>query len=87
MKSYLIFAGVLLASFFVGVFGFSQIIGSLQNVKTRGIGLSLFTITLWAAILVGTFFLMKKFIPDEAIAYYIGMGVSFVVVLAQGRIQ
>lgn len=87
MKSYLIFAGVLLASFFVGVFGFSQIIGSLQNVKTRGLGLTLFTTILWAAILVGSFFLMKRFIPNQATAYYIGMGISLIAVLAQGKIR
>ena len=85
--TYILFIVVLAVSFFVGVFGFSQIIGSLQNIRVRGIGLSLFTIILWGGILASTFLLMKRFFPDNALAYYIGMGVSFVSVLTQGKIQ
>ncbi len=85
--SIILFIVVLAVSFFVGVFGFAQIIGSLQNLGVRGIGISLFTIILWAAILAGSFYLMKRIVPDEALAYYIGMGASLVSVLMQGKIQ
>ena len=85
--SYFLFIIVLAVSFFIGVFGFSQIIGSLQNIKNRGIGLSLFTIILWCGILAATFFIKNRFFPDNSTAYYIGMGASLVAVLMQGKIQ
>ncbi len=85
--SFILFVVVLFASFFVGVFGFSQIIGSLQNLKTRGLGPSAITITLWVAILVGSFFLMKKIVPSESTAFFIGMAASFIAVLSQGKIK
>ena len=78
---------VLIASFAVGVFSFSQIIGSLQNISTRGAGLSVFTIVLWGAILAGSFFLMKNLVPGQSAAYYIGMAVSLISVLSSGKIQ
>ncbi len=85
--SIILFIVVLIVTYVVGVFGFSQIVGSLQNFSSRGAGLSLLTIVLWGAILVGSFFLMKNLVPDQSVAYYIGMVASLVSVLSSGKIQ
>ena len=85
--SIVLFVVVLAVSFIIGTFGFSQIIGSLQNVGVRGIGVTLFTIILWGAVIVGSFFLMKHIQPDKTLPFLIGMGASFIAVLSQGRIS
>ncbi len=74
-------------AYILGVFGFAQIVGSLQNVRTRGIGITLFTIILWSAILVGGWFLMHTFAPSHSVIYYIATGVSLIQILGAGRIQ
>lgn len=79
--------GVAAAAYVVGVFGFAQIVGSLQNVRARGIGMTLFTIILWSAILAGGWFLMHTFAPSHSVAYYIATGVSLVQILGAGKIQ
>ena len=52
---------VIIVSYYVGVFGWSQIVGSIQNVKTRGWGLTIFTITLWSLIIGGSIALIILF--------------------------
>lgn len=76
-----------IGAYILGVFGFAQIIGSIQNVHGRGIGLTLFTIILWSAILVGGWFLMHTFAPAHSVIYYIATGVSLIQILGAGRIQ
>ena len=71
-------------AYILGVFGFAQIIGSLQNIHARGIGL---TIILWSAILVGGWFLMHTFAPSHSVIYYIATGVSLIQILGTGKIQ
>lgn len=55
----LIFIVVLAVAFVIGVFGFCQIIGSFQNFHIRGVGMTAFTIILWAVILIASFFAAK----------------------------
>jgi len=74
-------------AFTIGTFGFAQIIGSLQNLKTRPPLASFLTIAIWIAILAASYFLMKWLVPKEATVYYIAMGLSFVVILSKGKIQ
>lgn len=74
-------------AYILGVFGFAQIIGSLQNIHARGIRLTLFTIILWSAILVGGWFLMHTFAPSHSVIYYIATGVSLIQILGTGKIQ
>lgn len=73
------------ASFFLGVFGFAQIIGSCQNLKAnKGYWI---TIILWSAILAGGFFLVRSVSHSNLSALYIGYAVSFVIMLGQGKIH
>lgn len=84
---YLLFIVTGVVAYLLGAFGWAQIIGSLQNVKTRGAGLTLFTVIFWAAILVGSYFLMRAVVPGEKIAYFLGLAISLVLVLRSGKIQ
>ena len=78
---------VLFAAWISGVFGFAQIIGSLQNRKTRGAAMSAFTIILWVLILGAICFVAHHFFFSYRIVYYIGTGVSFIQVLFSGKIE
>lgn len=80
-----ILVGVL--AFVVSVFGFSQIIGSLQNIKKRGSFATIVTILIWAVILFLGWWLMQRFAPAYAIVYYIATGIGFVMVLSAGKIE
>ena len=84
---YLLFIVTGVVAYLLGAFGWAQIIGSLQNVKTRGAGMTLFTVIFWAAILVGSYFLMRAVVPGEKIAYFLGLAISLVLVLRSGKIQ
>ena len=78
---------VLFVAWISGVFGFAQIIGSLQNLRMRGAAMSAFTIILWALILGAICFVAHHFFFPYRIAYYVGTGISFIQVLCSGRIE
>ena len=82
---FLIYFAVFAVSFIIGVFGFAQIVGCFQNIKTNKLGF--LTIILWIAILIGSFFLMKRLVPDYSLAYYIAMAISLISILRQGKIH
>lgn len=84
---YLIGFGVLVVAWLVGVFGFSQIVGSLQNIRSRSTGATAFTILFWGAILAVVCFVAHRFFLDYRIVYYIGTGLSLLQVLSVGKIQ
>lgn len=81
--AYIIWILVLAASFFLGVFGFCQIIGSLQT-KQRGF---LITIMIWVVILGGLYLLARKLIPEKITALYVGYAISLVMSLSAGKIE
>ena len=83
--SVFMFVVVAVLSFVVGVIGFSQIIGAVQNLSVRPN--LLLPMILWAAILAGGFFLERHLFPDDLLPLLIGYGASFVIVLFQGRIE
>lgn len=80
---YVLWFVVLSLSFVVGVFGFCQIIGSIQT-RQRAF---LLTILIWGAILVGGYFLVRRFLPDQMIALYVGYGISLFKALTSGKIE
>lgn len=84
--SYVVFLLVLAGSWLVGVFGWAQIIGSFQNLKTRGPKMFI-TIIIWLAILGLSFWLVIRFLPSDIWAWVIGMIISFLQVLRQGKIE
>ncbi len=83
--STLAFVLVILIAWVVGVIGFSQIIGSLQNMKDRP-GL-LMPMLLWILILAGGFFLEHYLFPENPLPVILGYAASFITVLAQGKIM
>lgn len=80
---YVLWFVVLGLSYVFGVFGFCQIIGSIQT-RQRAF---LLTILLWVAILVGIYFSVRHFLPKQIIACYVGYGISLAQSLAAGKIQ
>lgn len=85
MLDFLSFCGVGLVSYIIGVFGFAQIIGSLRNIRIRGIALTLFTCILWLAILVGAAAIVLCWIKQHEIALYIAYGISFLSIVSQKK--
>ena len=72
----------------VGLFGWAQIVGSLQNVKERGTGMTLVTIIINAAIMIALAVLVWKVVLVGHIkALLIGYAVSLVMILASGKIH
>lgn len=78
---------VAIAAYFLSVFGFSQIIGSIQNAKTRGFSMTFATIIIWASILFCGWFLMDTFASEYCIAYYIASAVGFLQIVGAGKIK
>lgn len=76
-----IIVGVL--AYILGVFGFAQVIGSIQTrQKIWGV-----TVIVWLILLAAGWFVVYKFFGQHIIGLYVGYGLSFVSVLLSGRIQ
>lgn len=71
----LIFVLIGYGSWLIGIFAFSQIIGSIRT-KSH-----LFAIILWSAIIIGASLLVYHFLYDYIWAYAIGLAISFVKIL------
>ena len=68
----------------VGVFGWAQIIGSIQNIRTRKN--LLFTLILWTTIMAtGAYFAIMTF--DSMWALVVGYAISFVQIIRSGKIE
>lgn len=75
---------VAVIAWFVGVFGWSQIIGSIQNIRIRRN--LLFTLILWTIIMgVGAYFAITTF--SSLWAMVIGYGISFIQIISSGKIE
>ncbi|MBP3240180.1 MAG: hypothetical protein J6M92_06500 [Oribacterium sp.] len=77
---------VFFVSWIIGVFGWAQIIGGLQNLRSRGASM-IVTILLWAVIIFLSFLGVKHFLGSRIIVWAIAMGISLIQVIAQGKIQ
>lgn len=82
---YVISFVVLALSFFWGVFGFAQITGSVRCWRIRGIGATLFTVTLWVVLLLAGFFAVRRFLPDYAWSLYVAYAIGFIATLGTGK--
>lgn len=78
---------VFVISYLIGVFGFSQIIGSLQNIKERGMKMTIITSTIWIIIIGVAFFVIYSKFNSNLISSVIAFGISFFQVLGSGKIQ
>ena len=75
---------VAVVAWIIGVFGWAQIIGSLQNIKERS-GLVI-TMILWIAIMgVAAFLAVAKL--GKLWSLIIGYGISFFQVIRSGKIE
>jgi hypothetical protein len=79
----ILFIVVAFISFIIGIIGFAQIIGSLRKRQKN----FMLPLLIWLAILVGEFFLARLIILDSMNAFYIGTGISFVIILLQKKIE
>lgn len=71
----------------IGLFGWAQIIGSLQNVSTRGIGLTLFTTVVWTCIMAAGAVIVVRYFSDCRWAMLAGYGISFLNIITKGKIE
>lgn len=75
---------VAVIAWLVGVFGWAQIIGSIQNLKIRKN--LLFTLVLWIVLLSsGAYFAIVTF--DSLWALIVGYAISFVQIISSGKIE
>ena len=78
---------VFIISYLIGVFGFSQIIGSLQNIKERGIKMTIITSLIWIIILGILIFIIYSKFNSNMISSAIALIISLIQVVSTGRIQ
>jgi len=75
---------VAVIAWLVGVFGWAQIIGSIQNLKIRKN--LLFTLVLWIVLMgIGAYFAIVTF--DSLWALIVGYAISFVQIISSGKIE
>lgn len=86
MMNFIIGVLTYLVTHAIGAIGFSQIIGCLQNISTMKSRIFP-PIVLWAAILIGSYFLMNAVVPDFYGWYYAALVISFCQVLFSGKIH
>lgn len=74
-------------AFFIGVLGFAQIVGALQNIRWRPAGLTIVNLLFWGGIFALETFLVLRFLNSYRIAFYIGSGIAFFSIITSGRIE
>ena len=79
----IIFFIVTFVSLIFGTFAFAQIIGSLRTRQK----FFLVTIIVWVVLLFGEYYLAKLVVSDYMSAFYIGTGISFLIMLFQRKIE
>lgn len=83
----LIFILITIATWFIGVFGFCQIIGSIQYVRVRAIPLTLFTVLFWVSVLGIITTIILMFLNTYKVALFIGYIVALLMSLSAGKQQ
>ena len=76
---------VLGISWLIGVVGWAQVVGGFQNLGIRSN--MILTIIIWLAIIFACVFLVRQFFADKMLFCFIGLAISFVQVLMQGKIE
>ena len=74
-----------LVAFVIGVFCCSQILGTIQDIKTRGTGVSILAVSMWILVLAASYFLFRRFLPTYTNDYLIGLVLAFVMTLKPGK--
>lgn len=81
------FVAVAAAAWFVGIFGWAQIIGSIQHRYERRASATATTIIIWIVILAAVTVAVHSLLRQYFVAYLVGLGVSFLKILFSGRIE
>lgn len=81
---YIVFLAI---AYFIGVFGFCQIIGTLQRVGTPDFSKGVFAMFFWTVIIVASIILMHTFFFEYLTAFYIGLAISLLMSLSAGKIE
>ena len=75
------------AGYFIGIWGWAQIIGSIQQFKNRGAKVSLTTIVIWVILIGAATALVFFLLPKYMIPYLAGLGIGLVNILLSGKIR
>lgn len=69
----------------VGIFGWAQIVGRFQRVRTSSLIVTVVSVVIWVGIMAGCYLASAHF--GYQVAMLIGYGVGLVIILFQGRIE
>lgn len=73
--------------YFFTMFGFCQIVGSIQHHRLRGIGKTFTTILIWSILLVIGYLIILNYFTDIVTVYYIALVAGFITSITSGRIR
>ena len=73
--------------YFFAMFGFCQIVGSIQNRHLRSARMTFATILIWTILLAISYLIIARFFPSMITIYYIALGVGFITSITSGHIQ
>lgn len=73
--------------YFFAMFGFCQIVGSIQNRHLRSPGMTFGTILIWTILLTIGYFIITRFFPDMITIYYIALCIGFITSITSGHIR
>ncbi len=76
--NWFLFIVILIASFFIGAFGFPQIVGTLKYFKNFSVGSAILRILLWLIILGFGAFSVFEWLETYILPMCIGYGISFI---------
>lgn len=72
---------------FFAMFGFCQIVGSIQNCHSRSVSMTFTTIIIWAILFAVGYFVTVNLLAIKLIIYYIALAIGFVMSITSGHIQ
>lgn len=75
------------AGYFIGIWGWAQIIGSIQQFQNRGPKASFATILIWVILIGVATALVYFLLPKYLISYLVGLGIGLVNILISGKIR
>ena len=75
------------AGYYVGIWGWAQIIGSIQQFRNRGAKASFATILIWVVLIGAATAIVYFFLLKYLIAYLVGLGIGLVHILLSGKIH
>jgi hypothetical protein len=81
------FVVVAVASWFFGIIGWAQIIGSIQHAKERSRGATIYTIVIWLVLFGLATLAVVLWLKRFWMVYLGGMAVALIRMLTVGRIE